>query len=113
MSVFPPGETNSNVPPWTTASSPVEHPASTTTDIATAIIAMAARRRTPTTPAPQRTIATPCLSAYRASAYFVLGSGIHGHDSAVGTDRRRSRSETGRDRKRERHSYRRLLSTYI
>ena len=28
MSVLPPGATNSNVPPWATASSPVAHPVS-------------------------------------------------------------------------------------
>src|ERR1700709_2190121 len=30
MSVLPPGATNSNVPPWATASSPVAHPVSST-----------------------------------------------------------------------------------
>ncbi|COY17817.1 Uncharacterised protein [Mycobacterium tuberculosis] len=36
MSVFPPGETNSNVPPWATASRP-EQPVSSNADTAAAI----------------------------------------------------------------------------
>ena len=41
MSVLPPGATNSNVPPWATASSPVEQPVSSTSPASTAALTRA------------------------------------------------------------------------
>ena len=46
MSVFPPGETNSNVPPWATASRP-EQPANSVTNSAPAIASLRMIKRPP------------------------------------------------------------------
>ena len=46
MSVLPPGATNSKLPPWATASSPVEHPASKTHAVTAAAVARASTNLT-------------------------------------------------------------------